>query len=73
MVRRRPIYVPFQLSDLRKILKHLDNYTDAQTNTLKPLSLDPNLSIDMKRYYASTRTDSFLIRKTMGSGPGHSG
>jgi hypothetical protein len=34
---------------------------------------DPNLSIGMKGYYASTRPDSFLIRNSMGSGPGHSG
>jgi hypothetical protein len=34
---------------------------------------DPNLSIDMEGYYASIRTDSFLIRNAMGSGPGHSG
>jgi hypothetical protein len=27
----------------------------------------------MKGYYASTRLDSSLIRKAMGSGPGHSG
>jgi hypothetical protein len=33
---------------------------------------DPNLSIGMKGYYVSTRPDSFLIRKAMGSGPGHS-
>jgi hypothetical protein len=39
MVKRGPIYVPFQLSDLRKILKHLDSYTDAQTNTFKTLTL----------------------------------
>jgi hypothetical protein len=39
MVRRRKVYVPFQLSDLREIKKHLDSYTDAQTNTFKPLSL----------------------------------
>jgi hypothetical protein len=31
---------------------------------------DPKLSIDMKGYYASTRPDSFLIKKAMGSGPG---
>jgi hypothetical protein len=34
---------------------------------------DPNLWINIKGYYASTRPDSFLIRKAMGSGPGHSG
>jgi hypothetical protein len=42
----------------------------------------PNLSISIKGYYASTRPDSFLIKKTkqnnnkinpMGSGPSHSG
>jgi hypothetical protein len=27
----------------------------------------------MEGYYASIRPDSFLIRKTIGSGPGHSG
>jgi hypothetical protein len=27
---------------------------------------DPNLSIDMKGYYASIRPDSFFIRKAMG-------
>jgi hypothetical protein len=34
---------------------------------------DPNLSIDIKGYYTSTRPDSYLTRKAMGSGPGHSG
>jgi hypothetical protein len=34
---------------------------------------DPNLWIDMKGYYASTRPDSCLIRKAIGSGSGHSG
>jgi hypothetical protein len=34
---------------------------------------DPNLSTDLKGYYVSTRPDSYLIRKAMGSGPGHSG
>jgi hypothetical protein len=34
---------------------------------------DPNLSIDIEGYYASTGPDSFLIRKAMGSGPEHSG
>jgi hypothetical protein len=27
---------------------------------------DPNLSTDMKGYYASTRPDCYLIRKAMG-------
>jgi hypothetical protein len=39
MVGRGPIYVPFQLSDLRENLKHLNSCTDAQTNTFMPLSL----------------------------------
>jgi hypothetical protein len=39
MVGRRQIYVPFQLSDLREIKKHLDSYTDAQINTFKLYSL----------------------------------
>jgi hypothetical protein len=34
---------------------------------------DPNFWIGMKGYYASIIPNSFLIRKTMGSGPGHSG
>jgi hypothetical protein len=29
MVERGKVYVPFQLSDLREIKKHLNNYTDA--------------------------------------------
>jgi hypothetical protein len=29
MVGRGQVYVPFQLSDLREIKKHLDTYTDA--------------------------------------------
>jgi hypothetical protein len=29
MVGRGWVYVPFQLSDLREIKKHLDSYTDA--------------------------------------------
>jgi hypothetical protein len=33
----------------------------------------PNLSINIKGYYASTRPDSCLIKNTIGSGPGHSG
>jgi hypothetical protein len=33
MVGRGRIYVPFQLSDLKEIKKHLDSYTDAQTNS----------------------------------------
>jgi hypothetical protein len=39
IVERGKIYGPFQLSDLRKIKKHLNSCTDAQTNTFKPLSL----------------------------------
>jgi hypothetical protein len=34
---------------------------------------DPNLSTDMKGYYTSTKPDSFVIRKAMGSSPNHSG
>jgi hypothetical protein len=30
---------------------------------------DTNLSIDMKGYYASTRSDSCLTRRAMGSDP----
>jgi hypothetical protein len=33
---------------------------------------DPNLSIDMKGYYAFPTPDSFLIRKAVSSGPGFS-
>jgi hypothetical protein len=29
MVGRGQVHVPFQLSDLREIKKHLDSYTDA--------------------------------------------
>jgi hypothetical protein len=39
MVGKGQVYIPFQLSDPREIKKHLDSYTDAQTNTFKPLSL----------------------------------
>jgi hypothetical protein len=39
MVGKGRVYVPFQLSDLREIKKYLDSYTDAQTNTFKPLFL----------------------------------
>jgi hypothetical protein len=72
MVGRGWVYVPFQLSDLREI-------KNIWTAILMPRQIhsslylcDPNLSIDMTRYYASTRPDSFLIRNAMGSGPGHS-
>jgi hypothetical protein len=37
--RKRVTLCPFQLSDLREIFKDLGSYTDAQTNTSKPLSL----------------------------------
>jgi hypothetical protein len=70
MVGRGRIYVPFELSDLREIKKHLDSYADAPDQYIQAF---PNLSIDMKGCYASTRPDSFLIRKAMGSGPDHSG
>jgi hypothetical protein len=74
MVGRGRVYVPFQLSDLRGIKKYLDSYTDAPDQYIQNLYLcDPNLSIDMKEYHTSTGPDSFLIRKAMGSGPGHSG
>jgi hypothetical protein len=73
MVERGQVYVPFQLSDLREIKKHLDSYTDAQTMHPSFYLCDPNLRIDIKGYYASTRSDTFLIRKAMGSGPGHLG
>jgi hypothetical protein len=72
MAGRGQAYVPFQLSDLRKI-KHLNSCTDAHTNTFNLHLYDPNFSIDLKGYYASTRPDSYLIRKAMGSGPCHSG
>jgi hypothetical protein len=72
MVGRGRVYVPFQLSELREIKKHLDSYTNAQIHSSLFLC-DPNLSTDIKGYHASTRPDSFLIRKAMGSGPGHSG
>jgi hypothetical protein len=39
MIGRGRVYVPFHLSDLREIKKHLDSYTDVQRNTFKPLSL----------------------------------
>jgi hypothetical protein len=39
MIGKGRVYVSFQLSDLREIKKHLDSYTDAQTNTSKPFSL----------------------------------
>jgi hypothetical protein len=70
--RKRQVYLPFQLSDLREISKHLNNCIDVQIHSSLYL-YDPKLSTDMKGYYASTRPDSYLIRKAMGSGPGHSG
>jgi hypothetical protein len=71
-VERGQIYVSFQLSDLREIKKHLNSCTNAQIHSSLYLC-DPNLSINIKGYYASTRPDSFLIRKARGSGPGCSG
>jgi hypothetical protein len=39
MVGRGRVYVPFQLSDLREIKKHLDSYTDAPDQYIQALSL----------------------------------
>jgi hypothetical protein len=64
MVGRGQIYVPFQF--WTAILMPRQIYSSLYL-------CNPNLSVDMKGYYASTRPDSYLIKNAMGSGPGHSG
>jgi hypothetical protein len=51
MVGRGRVYVPFQLPNLREIkdkIKHLDSYSDAQTNASKPLSLTQTFELTRK-------------------------
>jgi hypothetical protein len=72
MVGRGQVYVPFQLSDLREIKKHLDSYTDAQTYIQAFIFVIQTFQLTWKDMMLLL-DQTFLIRKAMGSGPDHSG
>jgi hypothetical protein len=54
MVGRGRVYVPFQLSDLKEIKKHLDSYTDAPDQYIRAF-------ISMIQTFQLTRKDIMLL------------